>query len=72
MTPVMPSKHNRQEPRAYDQTLDKLREKIERFFHRLKQFGRIATRYDQLRTTYLAFLHVVVAFLAIQSFVNTP
>jgi transposase len=29
---------------------------VERFFHKLKQFRRIATRYDKLGASYLAFL----------------
>jgi transposase len=66
ITPVIPPKQNRKEPIAYDKALYKLREKVERFFNRLKQFRRIATRYDKLGTTYLAFIHVVAAFLVIK------
>jgi transposase len=66
ITPVIPPKKNRQEPIAYDQALYKLREKVERFFNRLKQFRRIATRYDKLGQTYLAFIHLVAAFLVIK------
>ena len=65
INPVIPPKKNRKERIAYDQALYKLREKVERFFNRLKQFRRIATRYDKLGNTYLAFIHVVAAFLAI-------
>ena len=36
---------------------------IERFFNKLKQFRRIATRYDKLRRTFGAALHLVAAFL---------
>lgn len=44
INPVIPSKSNRTEVIAYDKDTYKLREKIERFFNRLKQFRRIATR----------------------------
>jgi putative transposase len=66
ITPVIPSKKNRKEPIEYDKALYKLREKVERFFNRLKQFRRIATRYDKLGTTYLAFIHIVAACLIIK------
>ena len=66
ITPVIPPKKNRKEPMAYDQALYKLREQVERFFNRLKQFRRIATRYDKLGYTYLAFIHLVAAFLVIK------
>jgi transposase len=66
ITPVIPPKKNRKELLEYDITLYKLREKVERFFNRLKQFRRIATRYDKLGTTYLAFIHLVAAFLVVK------
>ena len=46
--PVIPPKKNRKALIEYDKALSKLREKAERFFSRLKQFRRIATRYDKL------------------------
>ena len=66
ITPVIPPKKNRKESIAYDKALYKLREQVERFFNRLKQFRRIATRYDKLGNTYLAFIHIVAAFLVIK------
>jgi transposase len=66
ITPVIPPKKNRKELIDYDKALYKLREKVERFFNRLKQFRRIATRYDKLGTTYLAFIHLVAAFLVVK------
>jgi transposase len=42
--PVIPPKKNRIAPIEYAKALYKLREKVERFFNRLKQFRRIATR----------------------------
>lgn len=32
---------------------------VERFFNKLKQFRRIATRYEKFGRTFLAFVHVV-------------
>lgn len=39
------------------------RNRIERFFNKLKQFRRMATRYDKLAKTFFAALHLVAAFL---------
>ena len=63
MVPVIPPRCNRAELIDYDHDLDKFREKVERFFNHLKQFRRIATRYDQLSRTFLAFIHLVAAWI---------
>ena len=63
---VIPPKSNRKVPIAYDSEQYKLREKVERFFGRLKQFRRIATRYDKLSKTFLAFIHLVAAWISIK------
>jgi len=44
--------------RTIDTNLYKDRNKIERFFGRIKQYPRIATRYEKTARNYLAFLHV--------------
>ena len=66
IVPVIPSKSNRTAPIDYDQDVYKLREKVERFFNHLKQFRRIATRYDKLSQTFLAFIHLVAAWIMIK------
>ena len=66
LVPVIPPKCNRMDPPDYDHDLYKLREKIERFFNKLKQFRRIATRYEKLSQTFLAFTHLVAAWISIQ------
>jgi len=66
LVPVIPPKSNRLDPRDYAHDLYKLREKIERFFNKLKQFRRIATRYEKLSQTFLAFMHLVAAWISIQ------
>ncbi|ANG63399.1 transposase [Marinobacterium aestuarii] len=45
---VIPSRKNRQHPRPLDRHLYKDRNLVERFFQKLKQFRRIATRYERL------------------------
>ena len=66
ITPVIPSKSNRRTPRDYDKERYKLREKVERFFNKLKQCRRIATRYEKLSQTFLALLHLVAAWIIIK------
>lgn len=66
MVPVIPPKSTRRAPRDYDTALDKLREKVERFFNKLKQVRRIATLYEKLNQTFLAFIHLVAAWIMIK------
>ena len=54
---VLRPRNNRVEDRPYDKELYKLRNVIERFFHRLKQYRRVATRYDKYARRYLGFVY---------------
>jgi len=56
---VIPSKSNRKNPRIFDKVLYRERNLIERMFNKLKNFRRVATRYEKTAAAYLAF--VVVA-----------
>ena len=57
--PVIPSKKNRKVPRDFDKVLYKERNLVERFFQKLKNFRRIATRYERLARNYQAMLGFV-------------
>ena len=46
--PVIPNRSNRRQPYSFSKRLYKLRWRIESAFNRLKDFRRIATRYDRL------------------------
>lgn len=59
--PVIPSRSNRREAIACDFQSDKGRNRIERMFNRLKQFRRIATRYDKTAKSFLALLNLAAA-----------
>ena len=61
--PVIPPRSNRINPRSFDRHLYKSRNLIERFFSRIKQFRRIATRYDKLAKSFLSFVHLACAFV---------
>ena len=52
--PVIPNRCNRKQPFSFSKRLYKLRWRIENAFNRLKDFRRIATRYDRLARNYLA------------------
>ena len=68
--PVIPPKSNRKSPAECDYRAYKDRNRIERMFNRLKQFRRIATRYDKTAKSFLAFLCLAAARLWLPSFVN--
>jgi transposase len=55
---VIPSKKNRKVPREYDKHLYKERKKVEWFINLLKQYRRVATRYEKAARNFLGFVHV--------------
>ena len=61
--PVIPPINTRSKKLPYNRQLYRERNRIERFFNKLKQFRRIATRYDKLHRTFAAAVHLVAAFL---------
>ena len=67
-TAVIPPKKNRIIQREYDEELYKNRNQIERFFNRLKNFRRIATRYDKLVSSFMALVQLAAALLCIPKF----
>ena len=58
---VVPNRSTRKHPFRFDRTSYKLRHRIENAFCRLKDFRRIATRYDRLARNYLASVCLVAA-----------
>ena len=60
---VIPPKSNRKTTREYDRHLYKERNLIERMYGKLKHFRRVATRYDKLASSYLAFVLVAAIYL---------
>ena len=55
---VIPSKKNRKLPRDYDKHLYKERKKVEWFINLIKQYRRVATRYEKTARNFLGFVHV--------------
>ena len=60
---VIPPRRKRRQPRAYDEPRYAQRHPVERLFSRLKQFRRVATRYDKLDRHFLAFIHLAATVL---------
>ncbi len=60
---VIPRKKNRRVQRSIDRNLYRDRHKVERFFNRLKQVRRVATRYEKTAVSFLAMAHFVSALL---------
>jgi transposase len=60
---VIPSKSNRKQPPEFDREVYKKRNLIERMFNKLKNWRRIATRYDKTATSFLAFIMIASAKL---------
>ena len=55
---VIPPVARRVHKRRYSKSLYKGRNGVERFWNKLKQYRRVATRYDKLDVCYLAFVHL--------------
>lgn len=61
--PVIPPKKNRKAPIDYDRKLYKQRNLIERMFNKLKNWRRVATRYDKSAESFLSFISIAVVKL---------
>ena len=60
---VIPNKSNRKQPFRFDRKSYKQRHRIENAFCRLKDFRRIATRYDRLARNFLASICLVAVIV---------
>ena len=61
--PVIPPRRHRKYQHAYDVLAYKQRWGIEGFFAKLKQWRRIATRYDKLADNFLGFIKIASIML---------
>ena len=61
--PVIPPRSNRIKPQSYDKFLYKDRNLIERLFNRLKQFRRIATRFEKIKANFEALIYLACSYL---------
>ena len=68
----IPPKKNRTSPINFSPDLYRSRNLVERFFNKIKQCRRIATRYDKLAANYLAFIKLASIRLWIRAYESTP
>ena len=60
---MIPSNKSRSEPIPHDRHLYKERHVVECFFAKLKQFRRVATRYEKTAANFLAMVHLACAMV---------
>ena len=61
--PVIPPKINRLVQREYDKLIYKERNLIERLFNKLKNFRKLATRYEKIKKNFEALICLACSFL---------
>jgi transposase len=60
---TIPKKADEQPQRLFDRELYRERNRVERCINRLKQFRRVATRYEKLAINYLAMVTIAAILL---------
>lgn len=67
---VIPAKANRVDPEPHDEAAYRERNRVERLFAKLKEFRRVATRYEKLKATFLGMIHLALGFISIRAKTN--
>ena len=65
LQPVIPSHSGRKKQRRHRRDVYGLRYRVEVFFHNLKRYRRIATRYDKTLVSFMGFVHVACLLLTL-------
>jgi transposase len=68
----IPPKRNRKDPICFSPFLYRARNLIERFFNKIKQCRRVATRYDKLAANYLAFVKLATIRIWLRANESAP
>lgn len=68
----IPNMVRRKKRFRWTKALYRERNQIERFFNKLKQFRRIATRYEKLGANFLAFLQLAAIRISLRMIESTP
>ncbi|QQS55962.1 MAG: IS5 family transposase [Candidatus Competibacteraceae bacterium] len=66
ITPVIPPKAHRWDRIGYDKERYQQCNKVERLFNKLKQFRRVATRYEKLKAHFLAFVTLALIVIMLR------
>jgi transposase len=67
---VIPSRRCRKQQRQHNEQLYRQRNRIERCFSRLKQFRRLATRYEKSRACFHALVALACSWLLLRLYVD--
>ena len=63
---LIPAKKNRLEQSEIDKNLGKDRNKVERYFNKLKQYRQAATRYEKTAISFAGFIYLTSAMILLQ------
>jgi transposase len=63
---VIPPSGCRTKRRRYSRALYRGRNVVERYWNKVKQYRRVATRYDKLDVCYLAFIHLASILIVLR------
>ena len=63
---VIPTQKGRKEQREIDPHLYRERNVVERFWHKVKQYRRVATRYEKKAANFLAFVKVAALMVMLK------
>ena len=69
---VIPTKSDQRRQPGFDRAADRGRNQVERSVGRLKQFRRVATRYDKRACNYLAWATLAAAVIWLPPFADSP
>jgi transposase len=64
--PNIPNRKNRIDPWPHDTEGYKERNRVERLFAKLKQFRRVATRYEKLKVTFTGIIQIALGFIRLR------
>src|SRR3954468_14953254 len=67
---VIPAKANRVDPEPLEAAAYRERNRVERLFAKLKEFRRVATRYEKLKETFLGMIHLALGFIRLRAKTN--
>ena len=69
--PNIPNRSNRKTKFRWKKAIYRQRNHVERFFNKLKQFRRVATRYDKLGANFFAFVRLASVRIWLRSIEST-
>lgn len=64
---MIPAKANRVNPEPLDAAAYWERNRVERLFAKVKEFRRVATRYDKRKAIFLSWVHLVFGFIRLRA-----